>query len=412
MGFKFWKFNEDVNCLNKNLEATHNNINDTREELNNTSAAIDQFDREMRELAARIGITLESKNSLEEMNSVCNAITLTEFDTDVNKKFYLNKYDVVTAGVIGGLAVLLDFMVVKIPKDTLYTHDGIHLQEGSPLTEFLRSIGFDENGKTSSWVRELEKKFPVPYDPSVGHGVPGMNPKVHRMMGLGHDPIFGLLFGIYDILTGSFTSIGKDGILRIERLGESSGKTLLEAVLLWAGHLFSDIFTKMGIPLPGWGALQVLRFGSIGEKERTVADIARYMYANGYDIRHFVSMSTVPAVIELLTRIYFCFFGKVNPVNQTVSEIEFTQIKNDIKLHKMLIIASAIGTGGNFTKIVINGNPLEFNFPVWLQLLKESVVAVKIATRTTKSFEKVIENRHDLDYRWYVLQENMKRLKR
>lgn len=57
----------------------------------------------------------------------------------------------------GGLAVLVDFLVVKIPKDAVIIRNGQRIsQGGSPITGLLRQIGFTSDGKTSGWVTTLE----------------------------------------------------------------------------------------------------------------------------------------------------------------------------------------------------------------------------------------------------------------
>ena len=157
----------------------------------------------------------------------------------------------------------------------------------------------------------------------------------------------------------------------------------------------------MGIPIPGWSYLQLLQFGSLGEKERTIAEVTRYMYLEGYDIRHFTSMSIVNAVIEILVRIYFFLTQEMRHtkgVHLSASEREYEEIKLNIKKHNMLAISYAIASFGNAVKIAAySGNPTAFNLPLWIGMIKEAIGQLVIHTRSSKVFEKGIERRHVID---------------
>lgn len=309
--------------------------------------------------------------------------------------------DYIVAALSGGLAAVIDIFLVKIPKDTIIVRNGERLlQEGGYLTEILRSIGLDENGKASQWITTLEKHFKVPYDKSVDTDIIGLNPRSHRLHSLAHDPsIAGLIWGVKDIVSGTFSCIDKNGCLVVEKVTEAGFDKLFTAPILWLGHLLSDVFTKMGIPIPGWSYLQLLQFGSLGEKQRTIAEVARYMYLEGYDLRHLVSMTTTNAVIELIVRLYYHLVCKKRPDDFSLTaEKEYVEVKNKIKLHNMLFVAYSVASCGNIAKVcAYQGNPTAFNLPLWLGMIKESVTQVVIANRNTKCYEEAIENRHIID---------------
>lgn len=309
--------------------------------------------------------------------------------------------DYIVASLSGGLAAVIDIFLVKIPKDTIIVRNGERLlQEGGYLTEILRSIGLDENGKASQWITTLENHFKVPYDKSVDPDIIGLNPRSHRLHSLVHDPsIAGLIWGIKDIVSGTFSCIDKNGCLVVEKVTEAGFEKLFTAPILWLGHLLSDVFTKMGIPIPGWSYLQLLQFGSLGEKQRTIAEVARYMYLEGYDLRHLVSMTTTNAVIELIVRLYYHLVCKKRPDDFSLTaEKEYVEVKNKIKLHNMLFVAYSVASCGNIAKLcVYQGNPTAFNLPLWLGMIKESVTQVVIANRNTKCYEEAITNRLIMD---------------
>ncbi len=324
-----------------------------------------------------------------------------------NNSMKMQPMDYIVAALSGGLAAVIDIFLVKIPKDTIIVRNGERfLQEGGYLTEILRSIGLDENGKASQWITTLENHFKVPYDKSVDPDIIGLNPRSHRLHSLAHDPsVAGLIWGIKDIVSGTFSCIDKNGCLVVEKVTEAGFEKLFTAPILWLGHLLSDVFTKMGIPIPGWSYLQLLQFGSLGDKQRSIAEVARYMYLEGYDLRHLVSMTTTNAVIELIVRLYYHLVCKKRPDDFSLTaEKEYVEVKNKIKLHNMLFVAYSVASCGNIAKLcVYQGNPTAFNLPLWLGMIKESVTQVVIANRNTQCYEEAIENR-------LIMDENFKQL--
>jgi len=70
------------------------------------------------------------------------------------------------------------------------------------------------------------------------------------------------------------------------------------------GHLLSDVATSCGLPAPFMPLLQAINAGHFGKKDRTVGEVARYMYLKGYDLRHFLVAGLTPGVIEIVLRGY------------------------------------------------------------------------------------------------------------
>lgn len=88
---------------------------------------------------------------------------------------------------------------------------------------------------------------------------------------------------------------------------ESGGRDpvgLIEAFLTHLGHLLSDVATKQGLPAPLMPLLQLLDVGSFGEKGRTIAQVARFMYLQGYDLRHFLVGGLGPGLVEMVLRAF------------------------------------------------------------------------------------------------------------
>ncbi|NMD71261.1 hypothetical protein HHO41_13230 [Bacillus sp. DNRA2] len=291
------------------------------------------------------------------------------------------------------VAVLVDFFIVKIPKDMDFK--GKHY-EGSPMTKFLNEkceIIMGKSGNDSSsdqpfyqWLGQMQKKLEnyakVPYDLSRndqagGINIDGLSPKLHRLMSLGHDPILGFVFGVIDILRGTMTTIDKNGILHVVNTGNASSN-VLEAILKVFAHTLSDIPTPAGVQPPFFSLLQCINTKSpftLRENGATVSytNVARFMYSNGYDLRHFATMSLVPGIIELVIRIYY---------NMKNFKSLFTKNKNiqhKCKLASMLTMAHSVTMGGNVVKMWISGwNPVAFNWSEFLAMSKSYVTTIKL----------------------------------
>jgi hypothetical protein len=316
----------------------------------------------------------------------------------------LSGIDYAIVGISGMVASLLDFLIISIPKDINYL--GKYKQKGSNFTGWLRTLGIDKDGKLIPFLKWCENVCQVPYDQSINSTIQGFNPRSHRLFSLSHDPLFGLIFGTLDILNGSMTTFDANGNLQIVKTFDVTFNDKVFAPLLWLGHIISDMCTKMGVPIPGWAFLQLLQFGSLGANNKTIADISRWMYLNGYDFRHFLTMSIPVAVIEIVIRGYHYLSSLENPeqlqypLHTSIASRELIQIQSNLKLHKMLFLSHAIAASGNALKVfTYSGNPLAINLPQWLLFFKESVKIVQAITRD-KTPEKIMRNRKKINREW------------
>lgn len=136
---------------------------------------------------------------------------------------------------------------------------------------------FQERYKSGYWINLLYQT--PPYDITAGSKDLGINMggKAHRMYTLGHDPILGWLFGTANILTDciTFNSFANHRVSRVDPLtskkkmiitAEQVPLTMMfkecydmcradklnlpAAIFAQALHYKSDIFTKMGLPVP------------------------------------------------------------------------------------------------------------------------------------------------------------------
>jgi hypothetical protein len=417
---KIINLSHELDASQVEIESIHEKAKKANKVNRDDSTQINKLNFELQELAIKAGVSFhindltdtETKKKLSWDDEIFVKNNPLLLETKIEKEIHKNpqllpsltslEYGIV--GLAGTVAVILDFLVVKIPKDINYL--GKFKQEGSGFTGWLRNLGVDEKGELNPFFKWLENTCHVPYDQSVNQNIPGFNPKSHRLLSLGHDPLFGLFFGIFDIMNGSLTSFDANGSIHvIKSYGSNLGDKVLSP-FIWLGHIVSDMCTKMGVPIPGWGFLQLLQFGSFGAKERTIADISRWMYLNGYDLRHFITMSIQVAVIEIIIRGYH-YLSSIKsekmlnkPLIQGIASKELAEINSKLKLHKMLFLSHAIAASGNAIKVfTYGGNPLAINAPQWIMFVKESITMAKMMTRD-KTSEKIIRNRNKIDEEW------------
>ena len=236
-------------------------------------------------------------------------------DESDDAQYRWDRWDYAFVGASGVLAALTDVLLVGIPK-TMGT--GAYAgQQAGLLTPWLKH--YNTNNTTdwfAQWARDLEQYCKVPYDAmSYASGdtvqrITGMTGKTHRLQSLGHDPVLGFVFGVLDIMRGSITGFAYDAMTGNSSFLQGAVQSNLgqvkmtEAFLRHIGHLTSDVATPMGLPAPFMTLIQGINVGDFGEKGRSVGQLARWMYVNGYDLRHFLVSGITPATIEIILRAY------------------------------------------------------------------------------------------------------------
>lgn len=348
--------------------------------------------------------------------------------SEVDEKYRLlfkrnkwDKWDYIFVGASGVLASLSDFLLVKTPK-TINTGEFAG-QKGSPITEWLKKYditqksdgAFVRNDWFSNWARGLEESCKVPYDAmstSINgkaiDRIPGMGGRSHRLQSLGHDPVLGLIFGVLDILRGTITGFSYDKLIGNHSffIGQQmsflpgQGPSLIAAILKQLGHLISDVATPMGLPAPFMSLLQGINVGNFGEKGRSVGELTRWMYLNGYDFRHFLVSGITPAVIEIILRAYIML--------RHYSEHGETKIllASDPKYRSMFLCAHAIAAAGNIGKIYLQqGNPLAINFAEWMALFRYLIPSLKYWL-----FEKPRAINRIYEERWEQLRDDSRKI--
>lgn len=303
------------------------------------------------------------------------------------------KLDTTVSILTGLMSVLIDIFLVGTPIAKKQF-------EGSVFTEQLRKFGQNKDSDTAKILSWLSDKS-VPYDISAEKGV--VTPNNHRLRSLAHDPFFGLLFAVADILLDTTTVIdnaGKITILRNPGNYPKSQKFL--PVIYYLGHIISDFYTARGIPIPGFFLTQF--FTSEGSSS-SIAKIAEKMYTQGYDLRHLGSMSLPVITKNIIVNVYLELIREVEVPIMGIADKEKAHLDHKLKGYKMKFYADAIGTSGNLVKFIsppTSGNLNAINIVQWMSLIKNGAILLVAANRVT-SVEKVMHNRQQIDKKWEKL---------
>jgi len=321
---------------------------------------------------------LETLFTKEELQANEQAISL--LNEEFNAVHRLDKFDITISAAAGILGAAVDILLVGIPQKT---PDGL------------------KAGALSNYIREwFDKKFPeeemeklansriskVPYDAQDNRNttefVNGLSAYYHRLLSLGHDPLLGLIFGVFDIMTGRMTTIDKTGKIVtqvMENYADRKESNIFAAIAKQIIHFKSDITTSMGLPVPLMGLFNLLQFGNIGEEEQTIAEIVQGMYYECYDFIHFCSMSIPTMIIEVVIRIGYAFkrIKEGYPVKESIP-FSLNREKHP-KLSTMLFIGHSAITAINAGKILFTKNPMAINYTQWILFAKYSYKQLKWA---------------------------------
>ena len=309
-------------------------------------------------------------------------------------------YGIVALAVLIG--AVTDYLLVATPGGKFKGKP----QRESPLTAWMKDqskklapmAGRDdiERNAFQLWVAGLttaaEKWAKVPYD--VVSPKLGLTPNVHRLASLGHDPLLGLVFGVNDIISGSCTFIDKSGAWRvIDNPSHEGTRNPLEALVKVVVHGFSDVFTAQGLPPPFMATFQLVSAKSgftlkEGGDTVSVRDVARYMYANGYDLRHFMTMKISPAIAEIILSAY-------HGARACVADTEPGEagLPDRLKREQMLALTHGLLGSANILKTALYGwNPMAINLAQFQTLAKRMLSLVKLASERDRLVQQGLDD--------------------
>ena len=299
-------------------------------------------------------------------------------NAEFNSLHKLDKLDIGISAVAAIVGAAVDILLVGIPQK------GAGGLQAGPLSDFIRNK-FDEKFPSDEMEKLANSKVSkVPYDAQDNRNttvyVEGLSGYYHRLLSLGHDPLLGFIFGVFDILTGRMTTIGKTGKIVsqvMENYADRKESDIFAAIAKQINHLKSDVTTSMGLPAPLMGLFNLFQFGSIGEEEQTIADIVQGMYFEGYDFIHFCSLSVSMMLVEVIVRIGYSI-KRIKEGHSVKESIPFSLNREEHpKLATMLFIGHSGATAANAGKIYFTKNPLAINYPQWVAFAKYSYKQLK-----------------------------------
>ncbi|MDE0125441.1 MAG: hypothetical protein OXN97_12785 [Bryobacterales bacterium] len=309
-------------------------------------------------------------------------------------------YSVVALAVLVG--ALTDYLLVATPGGSFKGK----LQPGSPLTEWMKEQskklapmrGRDgvERNAFQKWIAELttaaEDWAKVPFD--VVNPKVGLTPNVHRLASPGHDPLLGLVVGLGDVVSGTCTFIDKSGAWQvIDHPNHAGTRNPIGALVKVVVHGFSDVFTAKGLPPPFLAPFQLMGAKSgftlrEGGDPVSVRDVVRYMYANGYDLRHFMTTTISPAIAEVILWAYHgvraCAVGPAP---------EEPRIAERLKREQMLALTHGLLASTNILKTALYGwNPMAINLAQFGALATRMLSLVKLASEKDRQVQQALHD--------------------
>ncbi len=118
-----------------------------------------------------------------------------------------------------------------------------------------------------------------------------------------------------------------------------------------------------------------------------VRDVVRYMYANGYDLRHFLTTKISPAIAEVILTAY-------HSVRACADRPESGEpgIPERLKREQMLVLTHGLLASANILKTALYGwNPMAINLAQFQTLMKRMLSLVKLATERDQLFQNALD---------------------
>lgn len=399
---KIISFDKDMDSVQKDLLSVSTTTDIMRNNVEEVRDTLDQLRSEIESMGVYIPKSdyLCSTNLTNEISGLNS--TIKDLSKELSGNIDISIIDVLVASTAGIIATIIDIVFVGTPE-VVKIYKGGENFDGSIFTAALRNVG-NGNDKFSEMLKWLSQKCKVPYDVSVKKDV--VNPNNHRLRNAGHDPLFGALFAMADILLGTATIIDNNGMVRI--LVDDKDYPMTEKILslvYYLGHLLSDVCTTRGLPVPGFALTQFFTNGD----GKSIAKIAEEMYRDGYDLRHLASMSTSVVVKNFIIEIYLRFFKTevIKPI-ATIAEKEINHNKYLAEKYSLILISDAVSCSGNVLKFFIPptmGNMSALNLPEWISLIKNTINTLCYQLRN-KKVEQTISNRETISRNWSLLIED------
>lgn len=219
----------------------------------------------------------------------------------------------------------------------------------------------EEGARYRATTEEIMNSFSVPYDVvagtkqyNVGGENIGLGGKNHRYKTLGHDPLFGWVFGTANIMTNTLTNnVGKTfhvknscvisyggydkTIKMFEHVKLRSSENLKDlgiCVVKQGLHIMSDTYSKEGIVLPGTVKLD--------------SELANTISSYGMDFGNVVKVSTQAGFSVLINQIIAMVHGLMYD-----KSIEYNWSLYSVRTRKILLYSNLIASISNVIAVAI-----------------------------------------------------------
>lgn len=306
-----------------------------------------------------------------------------QLNADFDAVHKLDAVDVIIPALAGILSGAVDCALGG------FVRVGSGVNTPNTMSQFVQEI-FDK-ALPAETIKKLEDIAKVPYDAFnydnkgnviVATIVEGLSAIFHHEVSLAHDPILGFIFGTLDMMQGTVTTLDFNGqfvIQAAEGFSDRKAQGVFEALATVFLHMLSDVNGSssaknggMGLPVPLMALFNKLQFGRVGDTE-TISELVKSMFYQGYDFRHFCSMSIPVMITEVIVRV--SYFAKRLHEGYSISEATPVGPSHTSKpkLATMLFIGHSASTAINAAKVAFTENPLDINYPQWLAFTRYSV---------------------------------------
>ena len=305
---------------------------------------------------------------------------------DFNARFGLDRWDYAIAGASGLVGAMFDLLCVAPPAKPTTAWDA---KVDGVFNEAVRRA-FDrllppDVSEALAGANKIGSADASKVAQLVGAAPGSLNPTNHRLRALSHDPVLGFLFGVLDMMRGTCTVVGNDGIQVLEGAEGPNGTGIFASLGRMFGHLASDLNAPsangnrgMGLPAPFMGIMRM--FNGIPVGESNLGKQVEYMYVNGYDFRQFVATSIPALIMEVLMRV--CYAAKQmklanQPLGQAVVETLPTRMNPRFRM--MLAMGYGCMASVNAGRVYVNQNVMALNYAAWMGLVWNGFHALKWA---------------------------------
>lgn len=298
---------------------------------------------------------------------------LTKFEKEFEKETELDKNDGQIVLFFTSLQIIRQFLLETIFGKELFSLKGEELRIDHDDKLIKKSIKskkeesylyqLTQTSKVNSaryrTTQEILSSFSVPYDATknakeFNENLGGGN--YHRARTLGHDPILGWVFGVFNILTNTVTlanfntyRVNMSGLVFEEQVStftifkeglesiQEDPSRLVASILVHSLHLESDINTKAGLPIP-----LITMFQELQHEIYKRYDWVCFKR----DLKIIGSQFLFSKIIDFILIIY--------------REIEYKNFKVDKRIYqaktqKMILLSNTIASSTNIVKTLLTG---------------------------------------------------------